>query len=656
MLTGISSDEFCNRADGSASVTSSGGAGSHTYLWSASSQTTSSITGLTAGNYSVTVTDANGCTRDTVLVVNFVPGPTAIAGADVSICEGFSTSLSASGTGNYQWSPATGLSSTTVPNPTASPTTTTAYTVTVTDANNCSSSDAVTVTVFPRPVATFSATTVCFNNPTVFTDLSTGTISDWDWSFGDGNTDSVQNPSHTYNSAGTFITLLIVTSSDGCKDTFGLTVTVNPLPAVNFSYIPVCIGSPTCFQDLTTIATGTITAWSWNFGDPASGPANISNMQHPCHTFSDTGAFNVVLTVTSNLGCQSTTILVAVVLPPPVAAFSTANTCLNTPTLFTDGSSSVTSWYWQFGDGGTSVTQNPSHTYLGYGTYIVTLIVSSTGSCVDTVLDTVTVSPLPIVNFLADTVCLGDSTTFSDLSFIPAGNIAQWHWDFGDGDTSNLQNPVHYFTSPGNHTVTLTCASNNNCSSSLVLPVMVYYPPLAGFSFSPAPYVQLIDPVEFTDLSTGGVVSWFWQFGDGDTALLQHPVHYYSDTGAYVITLIVVTPDGCRDTIQQPLEVRDFAFYIPNTFTPNGDDKNELFFGIGIGIKYYEMSIFDRWGNLIFFCSVNGLPQTFPCLWDGKVKGGNNELVQEDVYVYKIKFISVFKKEYTYIGNVNVVR
>lgn len=228
--------------------------------------------------------------------------------------------------------------------------------------------------------ANFSATTVCFNNPTCFTDLSSsinGPIVTWSWDFGDGSPLSTfQNPCHTYNSAGIYTVCLIVTNSNNDADTACSQITVNALPVPNFSVTTVCTGMPTCFTDMSTISSGTIATWNWDFGDPASG-FNSSNVQNPCHLFTSPGTFIVTLTVTSNNGCQSTIMLLASVYSLPVAAFTANKACLNSPTLFIDNSTGVVQWDWYFGDGNISTQQNPFHTYLGYGDYVVTLVVTS---------------------------------------------------------------------------------------------------------------------------------------------------------------------------------------------------------------------------------------------------------------------------------------
>lgn len=618
-----------------------------------------------SGNYNVTlvVTSDSSCQTTTVLSVIVLPLPIAAFTAP-NKCLKDPIVFTDGSTGATQWNWNFGDGSpiiTGVQNPSHTYTASGTYSVTqmVSSSGNCKDTIVNTITVNPLPVPLFTAPVACFNNATIFTDQSAtanGILTNWNWNFGDGNISTAPSPSHTYNTSGIFPVTLIVTNSFGCQDSIQKNIVVNPLPAVNFIATTVCVGNATCFTDLSTIASGTITNWSWNFVDPNSGANNISNSQNPCHTFTAAGNYNVILTVTSNNGCQSTINLAVIVKSPPVANFTAPKICLNSSSQFTDGSTGETQWAWNFGDGGISSLQNLVHTYLGYGSYSVTLIVSSGVTCNDTTVDTVTVNPLPIVNFAFDTVCKGKPTTFADLSFIPLGNITAWHWNFGDGDTSMLKNPSHIYSSAGTYTVTLTVTSGKGCSSSAPLTVVVYPLPLANFSFIPGPIVSLTDNIEFKDLSTGGAVHWDWWFGDGDTSAIENPLHLYADTGAYAITLAIISNHGCVDTVKHPIEVKDFTFYIPNSFTPNGDGTNELFFGKGIGITEYEMWIFDRWGNSIFYCKEQGLPQSLPCQWDGTVKGGNNILVQKDVYVWKVHLLNVFGKTYDYIGNVTVMK
>lgn len=723
-----STNEICNQMNGSANVSPSGGTGSFTYLWS-NGQTTSAATNLSAANYSVTVTDANGCALSAVVTVGSTGGPTANAGAnagicfgnstplnasgggtylwipasglncttcsnpistpnstitytvtvtdangctsaddvtitvnalpianagtDASICFGFSTTLNGSGGGNYLWSPSTGLNSAVISNPVATPSSSTTYSLTVTDANGCTGTDAMTVTINPLPVPAFTASSSCFNTQTQFNNQSTG-ATQWLWNFGEpssgpNNTSTAQNPGHTYSSAGTFTVTLVATNQFGCVDSISKIVFVNSLPLANFSATTVCIGNTTLFTDQSSVSSGNLVGWNWNFDDPNSGSNNISTLQNPSHTYTAAGTFNVFLTVTSDSGCQSTTVIPVTVLSLPVAAFSFQNICENSPAQFNNNSTAGQQWYWTFGDGNSSAQMSPSHTYSGYGIYTVTLIATSSGGCADTISDTISIYPLPISDFIADSVCPGFTNSFTDLSMILQGSIVSLTWNFGDGNTSSLQNPTHNYSVSGTYTTTLTVTSNNGCTSTSSQNVMVFAQPAAEFSTSPGSTVEFGDVIAFTDLSQSGIIQWMWTFGDGDSSALQNSSHMYPDTGSFDVMLIVVSQYGCVDTVVHPVAIRDFAFYVPTAFSPNGDGINDLFSGVGIGIMEYEMQIFDRWDNLIFITS------DYYEKWDGIMQGGS-AMVQEDVYIWKIKVIDIFNKEHNYIGTVTVLK
>ncbi|MFH1005428.1 MAG: PKD domain-containing protein [Bacteroidota bacterium] len=620
-----------------------------------------------AGTFSVTltVTSNNGCQSTIILPVSVNPLPIVNFSTN-SVC--FNTPSTqftnlSSGATLWSWNFGDIANNTSVlQNPSHAYTAAGNYTATLTATTqfSCTNIFAQTVTVNPVPIVSFSVTTVCFNNSNVFTNLSTNGTTQWN--FGDGNFSTLQSPSHTYNASGNYNVTLVVTNNFGCKDSVSLNTIVHPLPVANFSSTTVCLGSATCFADKSTITYGSITSWSWNFGD-VNLPGNISYLQNPCITYTASGTYTVILTTTSNNGCQSTSILSAKVNPIPIAAFTFSDVCLNTAMNFTNTSINATQWNWDFGDGNTSTSQNPSNTYLGYGTYIVTLMVISNGGCKNTITDTVTVFMLPVVKFVSDSVCVKDTTSFIDLSFISSGSIINRDWNFGDpaSDTNNvstLKNPTHVFSSAGNFMVTLAVTSNNNCISSVVLPVVVFPLPVADFNSDPiGPMILLTDDITFKDLSVGSVVQWNWDFGDGNTSSKQHPLHIYNDTGTYIVTLNIMSDRECRDTVQHPLRIKDYVFYMPNTFTPNGDGINDFFFGQGTGVTKYEMFIFDRWGNLIFYCNVDELPQLPPCVWDGKVSGGiSNERVQQDVYVWKVKLKNILSKEFTFIGHVNVIK
>ena len=299
---------------------------------------------------------------------------------------------------------------------------------------------------------------------------------------------------------------------------------------------------------------------------------------------------------------------------------------------------------------------------VGAGTSFTTPVLTQTttyylSTCpgLETSAVTAVVIPLPVAYFNLHHVCLGNATYFTDLSTSQLEPITSWEWNFGDGSPLNFsKNPIHIYKVPGTYIVTLKVKTNNNCIGLYTGTAEVYPVPVADFSIDPQS-VTIFDPVvNFTDNSSGADY-WHWNFGDGATVSgIQHPQHKYPNEQAktYMAQLIVVNEFGCSDTVEHPVEVvPEFAFYIPNSFTPNSDGINDFFFGSGIGIVDYEMWIFDRWGMQIFYTS--NISKT----WDGIVQNGeSNETAQQDVYVWMVKLKDVFGKMHKYQGHVSLIR
>jgi len=567
--------DFCQ--GGSVTLTSSA---APSYQWS-NGATTQSITVSATGTYTVTTSEALACVQGTTpctscssasasATVTVHPLPMiAVSPANPSICSGSSVVLSASGGSTYSWTPATGLSATTGATVTAAPTSSSAYTVTGTDANGCLSTANVQVNVTQRPVATFAAPSVCAGSATVFTDQSAGSPTQWVWAFGDGGTSSVQHPSHTYTGPGPFTTTLIVTDAAGCKDTATSSVTIDPIPVASFTAPAVCRGASTCFANTSTIDSGSITTWAWDMGDPASGAANTTALQQPCHTFTADGTFQVGLTVTSQQGCQHSVSLPIMVLPLPNAAFAAADVCMGAPTLLTDQSTvpvpaTIVSRTWDIGNNGSIdyTTQNASHTFPTNGTFDVRLVVTSSEGCTDDSVQPITVHPGAAANFSATTVCLDEPTVFTDQSTVNAGTIVGWQWSFGDGGTSAVQHPTHTYATDGLHTATLSVTTDNGCGHQVSLPVEVFPLPVANFSST-----EFCPGVEgnFTDESIGTIVSWSYDMGDGSAPVTTpDPAHSYSLANTYAVQLDVVSADGCaHDTtisvVVHPAPVASFT-------------------------------------------------------------------------------------------------
>jgi gliding motility-associated-like protein len=268
---------------------------------------------------------------------------------------------------------------------------------------------------------------------------------------------------------------------------------------------------------------------------------------------------------------------------------------------------------------------------------------------------TITVNGLPTPNFTVDDPagCEPHTVSFTDLS---SPTPVSWNWNFGDAssnsNTSTSQNPGHQYQNDGLYSVSLSVTTAAGCSADTTFTdyVEVFALPVADFSADPERTTLLQGEIQFTDLSLGNIDQWEWQFGDGDTAMTQNPEHTYRDTGSYLVTLFVTTVEGCEDFDRfQVIIDPDVMFFVPNAFSPNDDGRNDSFRGYGTGVQWdtYEISIYNRWGEQIFYSNNIDAP------WDGTFKGAQ---VPEEVYIYQILIYDQTGAQRTYRGRVTVFR
>jgi gliding motility-associated-like protein len=554
--------------------------GAQSYLWNPGGQNTQIITVSQPGLYSVQSTSITGCPNPTLnYYINQYPDPAAAAIANPVPCtltvnfqDNTTIPNNFNNTSISQWAwdfDNDGTIDDNTQNPSHTYGLPGNYTVTlaVQTVNGCKDTVTLQVAVFANPLASFTNTTVCQGTATAFTDGSTttaGVINAWAWDFdGDNITDAItQNPTFVFPAAGTYPVKLTITTNFGCSDDTIINVTVNPNPVSAFTSTSVCEGTATQFTDQSTITNGnTVTGWTWNFGDGT--PNDLT--QNPSHTYATWGTYSVTLDVTSNNGCPGTHTQQVIVYPNPVADFTYNSPCLGQPTTFTDISTVangnvINGWSWNFGDGGTDITQNPSHTYINPGNYNVTLTVTTTNGCTGTIVHQVVVNPTATALFTSSSVCQGNLTQFTDQSTVGNGNtITGWSWDFNDGSPLDItQNPTHLYAVAGNYQVMLTVTTNNGCQGQITQQVTVHPNPVALFT---SPAVCLGSAMQFTDQSTvtlGNTVNgWAWDFdGNGTTdANTQNPTFIYPAVGTYTVILTVTTNNGCTDSIHKQVTV-----------------------------------------------------------------------------------------------------
>jgi PKD repeat protein len=448
--------------------------------------------------------------------------------------------------------------------------------------NNSGNSDfySLDVPVFISPMSNFSVSGHCLGEQSIFLDsttLASGTITSWHWEFGNGDTTNIQSPTYTYSDTGAFTVTLTTVASNGCSNEYSIPFEISVVPVADFSTQSGCSETALTFTDLSTISAGTISDWFWQFG---SGDTSVQS--NPVYSYATGGNYLVSLTVTSAKGCSHSNSKNLPVIDRPIGNFLAQNTCVGQTVQFIDQSSvsgtTITDYLWDFGDSNISSNQNPSHLYAGaVNVFPVRLIITAANGCIDTVDQDIKINNIPVANFsfTPTVVCQNSDVQFSDLSFVSGDTISSWAWDFGDGLTDSVMNPIHQFATPGMKTISLIAYSPTKCPSAITQQaVNIIESPTALFSFTD---VCLGATTQFTDLSTAPtgsmIVTRTWDFGGGDTSTLTNPSYTYSMPGTFPVQFTVITDAGCSNSITNNVPVHDLPVA---SFTSSNPCSNQL--------------------------------------------------------------------------------
>jgi len=612
-----------------ASMTLNAG-GASTYTWSpGTGLSTTSGASVTANPASTTVytisgTDANTCTASATSTVTVVGNPT-VSVNNASICLGQQTAtLTAGGATSYSWSPATGLSSTSGSPVLANPGATTSYTI-IGTTGTCTAITTCTVSINQLPLVAVTSSVICNNDSAL---LNANGASTYTWSTMATGSSITVSPSVTTNYT------VVGTDGNGCFNGAVATVTVNPLPNVTVNNATICNGSST----ILTANNAVVCTWS-----PATGlSAVVGNSVNA----SPSSSTQYTVTGTDANGCSNTAVSSVIVNPLPNVTVNSATICAGKTTTL--AASGANSYNWNPGTGlSSSTVANPIASPASTTSYTVTG--TDINNCTNTASATVSVNPLPVVNAIPpfSSGCAPVCVDFSNNG--TTSTSATYSWTLGNGTVSNSQTPQACYSNAGTFTVSLTVTDSNGCKNASLASVNVYPVPTADFSFSPYP-TTIFDPhIQFYDLTTGAnIASWTWSFGDGDSSNLQNPLHTYPDTGLFYPNLHVLSDYGCWNIIWKVIYISpEYLIYVPNAFTPNGDNNNEIFLPKGEGIKEYTLRIFDRWGQQIF--QSNDIMVG----WDGK-KG--DTYLQEDVYVWAIELRNIKGEPKQLSGVVSLIK
>ena len=422
------------------------------------------------------------------------------------------------------------------------------------------------------PDFTSNISQICKDDTILFADLTPNSLDSWVWDFGDGTISTLQNPTHMFSSSGNFDISLTTSIQGECVETKTMTnyIEVFPDPDIIFTSnenyscdVPFLVQ----FDDNTINAN----SWKWTF---ENGDSSI--LQNPVIEFDTFGEFYVELEVSDINGCTSVlTELDYIITDELIVDFSVSDSiiCESDIVSFSDSSnsfSSIVSYLWDFGDGFTSTTQNPNHQFNGISVFDITLNIENSMGCSNQVLfpSFIKTTGPPTADFTVDRIvsCAGETITFTDLSSSSAV-INNWVWDFGDGGSSTTQNPTYQYNLTGNFDVTLI-TGEGICTDTLIK--NYYIEIIEPSSFFIAKY-NCVEPlmVDFLNHSVGADVV-EWDFGDGFTSTDFDPIHSYSTTGVYNVSLRV-TNNATLCTHEYTTQVNvffpeaDFTYFInPN--------------------------------------------------------------------------------------------
>lgn len=605
------------------------------------------VVGTPITTYFYATNNRINCTTIDTIQLTINPNPQVLVTGSDTICFGDSTGTAiatlttAIPANNYIWN-------TTPPqtNDTAIGLTGGTYTVTVTDTTGCTANGTFTIHQTASPViagisnqSNLLCSNACNGSATA---TATGGAAGYTYSW---NT-TPQQTSATANNLCIGNHTVTVTDAAGCAADTVITITA-PAPIASTLTLTNASCNSNNDASATINASGGIPPYTYQWSNGQTNPS-INGLSAGIYT---------VITSDSNNCAKNDTITISPAVNATIGAIPNSicqgQSALLNPLIATG--TPAYSFLWNTADTTQSITVSPTVS----SSYAV--LITDVNGCTDSAFISITVREQPQAAFNSDTVgCSPLCIQFNNQSTINTGTITQWLWNFGDGSSSTIQNPVHCFINPDvastlSTTISLTVNSNEGCADTLTKNnyISIYPAPVANFDYSPNPPTILNNIVSFQNTSIGSN-AWIWSFNNGTsdtTTTLQSPYYTYIDTGVFTVTLIASNNYSCKDTIQKNIVVgSDWALYIPNAFTPeNTDGINDIFLAKGYGILEFEMLIFDRWGNLIF--KSDDITKG----WDGRANAGK-ELAQSDVYVYTVKANDIYGHKHKYRGTVTLVR
>jgi len=613
----------------------------------------------------LTVTDMNGCqdaylSPDTVWITRPVVGfkadfPIVCPKTDVTF-----TDTSSGNNLHYAWDFGDGTTSTAfkpVHQYTATNGTFTVKLV-ITDTTGCM--DSVTKTNYisvktPKPAFDIKDTsTICTLLETKFT-FKGADYQSFYWDFGDGATSTLLNPNHFYNDYGTYEPKLYLIGYGGCIDSASSMVNVyNPFNNTTFNYSPLSA----CNSMLVDFAltTPAATKFIFSFGDGAQDNSQNLNFQH---FYGQPAYYAPSILLEDSLGCQVSVggpVTLSVIGALPLFGMDKKNFCDTGTVYFTDytiGNDPVVSHTWDFADGVTSNTDvNPVHRFTAPGTYLVTQTATTQSGCTNSFNDTVRVYATPQPRIVSDTVvCINDVLALQGVLAVPDTTVT-WKWDLGSNGQAITPNTSVKYGQAGMYAVSLEAANKLACKGNVSKNILV--PPTPSITVNGSPTIPLGSGANIPVTYSDNVVSYAWTPPSG-LSCTDCAVPFANPKLTTKYNVKVQDIYGCEANQDVTITVvcNGKNYFVPNTFSPNGDGVNDVFMPRGSSIsRVSRMQVFNRWGEIVYE-KRDFMVNDASAGWNGTYKG---KPANSDVYIYVIEFICENASIVPYRGNVTLIR
>lgn len=629
-----------------------------TYLWN-TGETSNSIDVTVSGKYWVNVTSSSGCKSSDTINVQLGLLDVTFSTTDVTCSNGSSlgsiTATVTAGKAPYLYDfNDTGGSSTYIFTDLFADT----YSLVVSGADGCQVDTSFTITSPALPELNVLSTqdVLCFGSCDGMAELtvSSGTQP---FNFNWGLSTSADS-SRSDLCKGTYI--VTVVDVNGCSDTTLVLINEPTAPSLSLTWDTVCFGDSTHFFAAVSFnGGGTPDKWVWDFENNATllfGNQNVSFL----YKYAGNHTVNFLGISSNNCGIDTT--VSVIVNPRPAVDFNFTPTCLSDSTQFTNNSqitNGTLTHLWDFGDNTTDNIENPSHLYNSEKNFTIKLTGTSDKGCIDSSSKSISISPLPVLDFSSSDTqgCTPLCVSLIPSIYLSYGAINDYVWDYGNGHKNTDSLSSYCYKESGKFPIELTAITDKGCKKSLRKAdyITVFQTPNAHFDIDSDSDEKFVtnNPLKFSNLSSDEVFVWNWSFGDSSLSDLSSPIHSYSDSGFYTVVLAVKTENNCTDTTTKIIKINPAIYlYLPNTFTPDDNDINDLFIpkSYGISISNYTFQIIDRWGSIVF--ETHDLSEG----WNGASAKHNTDFMKNGVYVYRLEFEDLFKKKYNRIGSVTLLK